>query len=357
MEQGLSPVERLFGELGVLHARAVATGAAGAVVSELDEYLLFGDDEIDAAQWQKLTWERFYGGTLPYDVTFDRRDRANALRDDPRSPRAVFASALCATSQYRGDPGRLDDGGIVNGGIVDAHELRVTTSWWTTYAAGDPAPSATVQELGIGKAERADWWYVYAVGPREQLSPAGVAGELRRCAPVLDADALADEAAAVASREAAAADVAATIVGLLRFAAPSATADLAEWERVVAGAAAAQYAQRAAEYAWVERDEMAQVGVSYLLRSPVCFIERPATELAGDGLGLERVVDLLVEQWFIDNSGTAHNVGPFLTAVPMARTPGGRWVQYADRQDVVGDTSTAARADAVRRHLATCNAF
>ena len=74
----------------------------------------------------------------------------------------------------------------------------------------------------------------------------------------------------------------------------------------------------------------------------MCCIERPAVALAGDGLGLERLIDVLIEQWYLDESGTAHNVGPFLTAVPMARGADGRWVQYADRQDVVADTSPPA---------------
>ena len=340
-----------------MNARAVATGAAGAVLGELDEYLLFSEDEIDSWQWRELTWDLFYGGTLPWDQTFERQDRTEALRGDPRSPRAVFASALCATSAYRGDPGRLDDGGIIGGGIVDGHDVRVTTLWWTTYAGAEPTPSGSVQELGIGKAEHFDWWYVYAVGPREALTPGGVADELRRCAPNLDADALADNTAVLASPSASAADAAATIVGLLRFASPNATADLAAWERAVAAAAAPQYAQRATEEARADRDEMAQAGMRSLLRSPVCYIERPATEPAGDALALERLVELLIEQWYIDDSGTVHDVGPFLTAVPMARTADGRWVQYADRQDVVSETSTQARADAIVRHLDACNAF
>ena len=225
---GGSPLERLYGALAVMNARAVASGAAGAVVAELDEYLLFGDADIGALQWRRAIWDLFYGDGLQWDENFARLDRAEALAGDPRSPRAVFATALCATPVYRGEPGRLPDGGRVNARFVDAHDVRVVTLWWITYADGDATPSGSVRDLGIGKREGHDRWWVYAAGPREPLTPAGVAVELQRCEPILDAAALADEAAALASPNS--------------TAAPTATVDRSDWERVLAAAAAPQYA-------------------------------------------------------------------------------------------------------------------
>ena len=351
-----SPLERLYGELAVMNPRAVASGAAGGVVAELDEYLLFGDAGIDAFQLRTVTRDLFWD-SLARDEHLARMDRAEALAGDPRSPQAVFATALCATSVYRGKPDQRPDGKMLNAHFVDAHDVRVLTLWWVSYADGDATPSGSVRDLSIGMRENNNWWWVYWAGPREPLTPEGVAGEVQRCEPTLDAAALANEAAAVASPDSTAAEVAARVVGLLRFAAPSATVDLGEWERVVAAAAAPQYTQRAVAEARLERQQLAEVGIRTLLRAPVCYIERPAAALAGDGLGLERLVDLLIEQWYLDEAGTAHNVGPFLTSVPMARGADGRWVQYADRQDVVSDTSLEARAAAIRRHLANCNAF
>lgn len=351
-----SPLDRLYGELAVMNPRAVASGTAGGVVAELDEYLLFGDAGIDAFQLWSVTRDLFWD-SLAWDENFARLDRAEALAGDPRSLEAVFATALCATSVYRGKPDQRPDGRMLNAHFVDAHDVRVLTLWWVSYADGDATPSGSVRDLSIGMRENNNWWWIYWAGPREPLTPEGVAGEVQRCEPTLDAAALADEAAALASPDSTAAEVAATVVGLLRFAAPSATVDLGEWERVVGAATAPQFTQRAVAEARLERQQLAEVGIRTLLRAPVCYIERPAAALAGDGLGLERLVDLLIEQWYLDEAGTAHNVGPFLTSVPMARGADGRWVQYADRQDVVSDTSTDARAAAIRRHLANCSAF
>ena len=102
--------------------------------------------------------------------------------------------------------------------------------------------------------------------------------------------------------------------------------------------------------------QFAQAGIWRLLRAPACFIERLAAELPDDGLSSPRLIELLIEHWYVADNGAAHDLGLYLAAVPIARTADERWVQLADRRAVIPDTSTHTRADAIRRRLAVCTA-
>ena len=346
-----TPAERLRAERGVLNERGVASGAVGGLLGEFDEYLVYDNrsDGVSGMEWTALMQDVFYGA-LRFDQGAARSDRSKALRDSDRRVRRVFASPLCVTTRP-GEPSDLPPD------LSHPHHVRVTTLWRTVYADGEATPAATAQEFTVARTTRRDRWYVVAVGPRQELSTSGVAEELSSCQPTLDGDSLAADANYLAWPQISAPAAAARIFGLLQYAAPGATADLAEWERAVVASAAEHDAERARTMAWDERDEMAQAGVWTLLRSPVCHIDRAAREPAGEGLSQPRLVELLVEQWFIYADGIAHEEGPVLTAVPMARTEDGRWVQYAAQQPVIEDTSATALADAVARHLASCSAY
>ena len=234
----LRPAGWLRLERVLLEDRTVATGAAGAVLGEIAEYVVFDADVIGDDQWFEAMEDLFADRGLVGEQVAERQRHGELLRAGGRQPRGLFATALCAMSQpTRSAPGDFSDG----------HDLRVVTLWWASFSDGDAVPSGTVQDLSVAKATIWERWFVYAVGPRRSLSPAGVAAEVARCEQPLDAEALADDGSALRSRVLNAPDTAARIVGLLRYAAPAATAAVTEWERVVVDAAAPQYAHLALE--------------------------------------------------------------------------------------------------------------